>query len=121
MPIYPGCDIPEFEEKDRRICTDNFLRKFITENLVYPTEALKYQREGMTVVNFQIGKDGVVQNVKCMRDMGLGTGQAAIDVIEKMEKSGIIWNPGYEDGEPKIVAYIFPISFNLPRAQAPGR
>ena len=95
----------------------DILRKFITENLVYPTEALKYQREGMTVVNFQISKNGNVQNVKCIRDMGLGTGQAAIDVIEKMQKTGVLWNPGYEDGEAKIVSYIFPISFTLPSQQ----
>lgn len=114
MPIYPGCDEPQYQERDRVKCTSFRMKEFIKANLVYPDMALQYEREGMCIVGFEIGQDGKITNVKLIKDMGLGTGAEAVKVIEKMNEEGITFTPGKQDGELKIVSYIMPVRFTHP-------
>ena len=115
MPIYPGCDEPQYLERDRAKCTSYHMKEFINKHLVYPAMALQYQREGMCIVTFEIQQDGKIGNINLARDVGLGTGDEAIKVIEKFNSEGIVFTPGKENGEVKIVSYTLPIKFNLPR------
>jgi len=113
MPIWPGCDQPEYTERDKSKCTDAYLREFIAEHMIYPKLAYDNQREGMCVVTFNIRKNGQLGEIRCARDIGLGCGEAATDIFHKINSEGIVFTPGYEDGEPQIVSYTFPVSFRL--------
>jgi len=111
MPVWPGCDQPEYTERDRKKCTDAYIRDFLAEYLVYPKLAYDNDREGMCVVTFNVRKSGKLGEIRCIKDMGLGLGEAATDVIHLMNEKEIVFTPGYENGEAQVVNYTIPVSF----------
>lgn len=62
--------------------------------------------QGKVFVTFIIEKDGSVSNVKVLRDIGHGTGEEAIRVLENSKK----WIPGEQNGKKVRVLYSLPIS-----------
>ena len=62
--------------------------------------------EGKILVSFIIEKDGSLNEIKVLRDIGYGTGQEAIRVLTDSPK----WNPGTKEGKPVRVLYTLPIS-----------
>lgn len=116
MPEFPG--------------GNKALRKYLRDNLKYPSLAVQNGFEGMVNVKFDVEKDGSVANVridKCTADsksdkflnkstekqekikakvMALYS-KEGIRLVKKMPK----WKPGYLDGEPKRVQFGLPIKF----------
>jgi len=89
------------------------MNAYIFSNLKYPTEAKTKKIEGMAVVQFQVKKDGTLDDIKTVRDPGHGLGAAASAVIKKMNTDGIKWIPGKQRGRRVIVQYTLPIRFKL--------
>lgn len=86
------------------------LEKYIQDHIVYPQEAIDPHIEGRVFLTFVIEKDGSVSNVKILRDIGGGCGQAAKDVVKTMPK----WKPGRNKGEAVRSQFNLPITFQLP-------
>lgn len=61
---------------------------------------------GKVFVTFVVDKDGSLNNFKILRDVGYGTGEEAIRVLQKAEK----WIPGKTKGIPTKVLFSLPIS-----------
>lgn len=61
---------------------------------------------GKVFVSFVIDKDGSVTDIRVIRDIGHGTGEEAVRVLEKCPK----WTPGYQQGRPVRVLYSLPIN-----------
>lgn len=80
------------------------LDKFIANNLVYPTEAKEKGIQGKVYVTFLVEKDGSLCDIKVLRDIGYGCGEAAVDLVKKMPK----WTPAC------LQNYIVRQQFNLP-------
>jgi protein TonB len=95
MPSFPGG-----EEK---------MGEFIGENLKYPSRARDNQTEGKVVLTFVVNETGGISDIKVLRDIGDGCGQAAIDVIKKMKP----WSPGKQNGKAVPVQFTLPIQFSL--------
>lgn len=85
------------------------LMNFITQNLEYPEIARINKIEGRVFLTFMIEKDGSLSNIKILRDIGYGCGDAAIKVVEKMPK----WNPAKLRGKTVGVQYNLPVTFSL--------
>jgi TonB family protein len=85
------------------------MMKFIGENLKYPPEAIKQKISGRVLVNFIVGKDGKIKNVKVIRGIGLACDEEAIRVVNAMPA----WIPGKQKGEPVDVRFTLPITFAL--------
>ena len=83
--------------------------KFIAKNLQYPEEAKKKGIEGKVHVSFFVEVDGSITNVKVLRDIGGGCGEAAVRVVKSMPK----WNPAKQRGEYVRMLMILPFSFML--------
>lgn len=83
--------------------------KFIAKNLQYPEEAKKKGIEGKVHVSFVVEVDGSITNVKVLRDIGGGCGEAAVRVVKSMPK----WNPAKQNGEYVRMLMILPFSFML--------
>jgi len=66
--------------------------------------------KGKIYVSFWIDKDGSLTNTRVLRDIGYGTGQEAIRVLQKAEK----WIPGKMRGIPTKVMYSLPIAIQTP-------
>lgn len=84
-------------------------RKWIAENYQYPQGAIDQGVKGTVQVSFVVEKDGSLTDVKVIRDLSYGTGQAAINLLKKAKK----WNAGIQNGRPVRVAYTLPIRLNL--------
>lgn len=115
MPVYPGCEEIVAYTKRKR-CGDGLLLEYIYGNLVYPAEARAARIEGMAVISFVIEKDGRMTEPRVLRDPGCGTGQAALDVVQRMVDEGVRWEPGraaYGSSQAVRVQFNLPVKFKL--------
>ena len=91
-PTFNGGDANEFA-------------KWVNEQIKYPEQAKQDNAQGRVLVEFTIGTDGNVRDVKVLRGVREDLDAEAIRVIESSPK----WEPGY-NAEGKAV----PVSFNFP-------
>lgn len=84
-------------------------RKWVGDNYTYPSGAIDAGVKGQVVVSFVVERDGSLTDIKVVKDLSYGTGQAAINVLKKAKK----WNPGIQNGRPVRVAFTLPITLNL--------
>lgn len=89
---------------------ENGLYQYLTENIVYPSEARDNGIVGKVYVSFTVEKDGSVSDVNIMRDIGYGCGEEGVRVVRGM--SGM-WHPGKVGGRPVRSKFTLPINFNL--------
>jgi protein TonB len=113
MPRFPGCEDQNLKKRELQDCASDKMLNYISTNLVYPTQAKNDNIEGMAVVQFNIEKNGTLQNIKIVRNPGSGTGEAAAEVIHKMNHDGILWIPGKQRGRTVVVQYTLPVRFAL--------
>lgn len=84
-------------------------RKWIADNYQYPQGAIDAGVRGTITVSFVVEKDGSLTDIKVLRDLSYGTGQAAENLLKRARK----WNPGIQNGRPVRVAYTLPIKLDL--------
>ncbi len=95
MPEFPGGSLA--------------LRKYIAQQIKYPTVAQENGIQGDVYVSFVINSYGVVSDVKIARSVDPALDNEAIRVIYTMPK----WKPGFQQGKAVDVAYTVPITFIL--------
>jgi TonB family protein len=83
--------------------------KFLAKNMKYPISAQQAKIEGRVIVQFVVGKDGSVSDVKVMRGVSPELDAEAIRVVSMMPK----WIPGKQRGKAVAVKYTMPIMFRL--------
>ncbi len=92
QPQFPG----EFSE----------FGKYVTKNFrLHNAKEL----HGRIFVEFVISVNGAVQDIKILRDIGYGTAEAAIKLMENCPN----WIPGEYNGKPVNVRYNLPIMIDL--------
>ena len=82
---------------------------FIAQNLVYPTKALEDSITGTVFVSFVIEKDGKLSNIKILRDIGGGCGDAVVELMRKMPR----WKPARQSGSTVRCLFNLPIRFQI--------
>ncbi|QNF34072.1 TonB family protein [Adhaeribacter swui] len=82
---------------------------YIRRTLRYPAEAQRLGLEGTVVVTFVVGKTGEISDIKVIKDVGGGTANEAIRVIQSMKP----WQPGRQNGQPVPVRFTLPLRFSL--------
>ncbi len=97
----------EFEK--RKKCAAEKMLDFIAENLDYPEEALAKEIEGKVYVMFVVELDGSISNIDVVRDLGAGTKEEIIRLIESMP----LWEPGRIRGKIVRCQYNLPVQFEL--------
>ena len=97
-------DMPKFQGKDGKE-----FRKYITENVKYPQEAVKDGITGKVIVSFVVNKEGKVVNAKIEKSVDPYLDAEAIRVVESSPK----WIAGKQRGEAVKVQFTFPINFVL--------
>jgi TonB family protein len=119
LPRFPGCeDVVDIDE--RKTCSMTKLIEFLSENVVYPEDAKKNNIEGMNVVKFVVAKDGTLENIHLVKDIGHGTGESTMNAIKAMNEKGIKWIPGKQRGEIVKVEFALPIKYQLGPAEKKG-
>jgi len=108
MPIYGSCNVDSAEDV-RRDCTNQNLIEHIYKNVKYPALARDYETEGTVVVSFVVNKEGEVEQVKILRDIGMKCGEEVKRVINELGR----FLPGKQNGRPVSVIYRLPVKFSL--------
>lgn len=114
IPRFPGCeDMVSISEKNE--CANKKLLEYVYSNLNYPAEARKKRIEGRVTLRFAVTKDGKIENVEVLRDIGGGCGEEAKRVIESMNNLTQKWTPGSQGGKNVNVWFTMPVIFKLNR------
>ena len=85
----------------------NEFYKFIAQNYIVPKEKPVFVK-GKVYATFIIEKDGSLNEVKVLKDIGFGTGNEAIRTLKLCPK----WTPGKLKGKEVRVLYSIPIVVN---------
>ena len=91
------------------------LYKFLSENMQYPEEAKSNGIGGKVYVQFVVGSDGTIKNVKVMKGIAPICDDEAVRVIKLMPA----WIPAESNGKPVASLYLLPVHFKLPEPQTP--
>jgi protein TonB len=113
MPRFPGCEAIEGSDHEKKTCADGKLMEFIVRNIKYPQEARKAGIEGRCILSFIVGKDGMVSDIKLLRDIGGGCGAESLRVLELINTQELRWKPGVQRGKEVKVKYTIPVQFKL--------
>lgn len=87
----------------------NALMQFLSENLVYPTDAMENNIQGRVLVQFVIDTEGNVSNVEIRQGVEPSLNDEAIRVVKLLKG----WTPGKVKEKNVNVWYVLPISFKL--------
>ena len=82
---------------------------FVCMNIEYPEQAQKANIEGKVFVRFSVEKDGSVSNIRILRDIGYGCGDAVVKMLKSMPR----WKPARVDGKNVRVEFNLPVNFIL--------
>jgi len=81
----------------------------MAEQIKYPSQARRLRVEGKVFVEFVIGKDGKITEVKAVKGIGAGCDEEAVRIIQNSPP----WNPGRQRGKPVRQRMVLPIIFKL--------
>ena len=95
MPSFPGGNAA--------------LMNYLSQNIKYPIIAEKNGVQGRVLVEYVVGKDGYVSDVRVAKSVDPSLDKEAIRVVKGMPK----WIPGEIDGEAVTVRYTLPVTFRL--------
>ena len=104
--------VADLDEKPEFPGGINEFYNYIAENYKLPkVEGLK----GKVYTTFVIEKDGSVVEAKILRDIGYGTGEETLRVLQNSPK----WTPGKLNGAAVRVLYALPINIKTPEKEDP--
>jgi TonB family protein len=84
-------------------------KKFVTSEIVYPSDAKKEGIQGKVFISFTVNKNGAVIDAKIAKGVHGLLDKEALRVIENMPE----WTPGKYKGEIVNVRYTVPVQFAL--------
>lgn len=87
------------------------MSKFLSDEIIYPKDAMDNGIEGNVAIQFVVDIDGSIFNVNILKDPGGGLGSEAERVVRLMPK----WSPGFQRDVPVRVKMVIPIRFKLNR------
>ena len=87
----------------------NDFSKWVNAKLVYPEIAKENGVEGRVTLQFTIGKDGRLQDVKVLSAPDESLAQEAVRVVSSSPK----WEPGRQRDRAVKVSYTFPVIYRL--------
>lgn len=114
MPRFPStCETLDTTIVVKQRCANQAMLEYVYQRVVYPPEAITENIEGTAVVTFVVEKDGSISQPSLVRDLGGGTGLAAMSVVLRMQEQALKWIPGRLNGEPVRVQFNLPVRFKL--------
>ena len=87
----------------------NTFRTWVNERLEYPEIAKENGIQGRVTLQFTVGSDGKVSNVKVLRGVDPTLDKEAVRVVSMSPK----WSPGKQRDRAVKVTYTFPVIFQL--------
>jgi len=94
---------PDFDKK-----IEKFFR-YISNNTVYPSEALEKQIQGKVVISFIVDKTGMITQIKPLTNIGFGLENESIELLKKYKKWGVL----YLNSRPINCYFTLPFTYRL--------
>lgn len=88
----------------------NGLIQYMSQNVQYPEDAKKLNKQGRVMVSFIVAKDGSIVDAVVTKCVWPSLDAEALRVIRAMPK----WEPGMQKGKKVRVKYTIPINFSMP-------
>ena len=88
-------------------------QKYIMNEVRYPLEARRAGVEGTVDVQFVVGKDGSLSDVRVIKGIGSGCDEEAVRVLQNAPA----FKPATQNGKPVFVRMVVPIVFKLNKGQ----
>ena len=85
------------------------LMQYLASNIKYPVVAEENGVQGRVIVQFVVGKDGSISQVKVVKSVDPSLDKEAARVVSSMPK----WVPGKQNGQAVNVKYTVPVTFKL--------
>lgn len=95
MPAFPG--------------GEDAMMEYLQRKIKYPKLAISRGVMGIVYVEFVVGRNGKIRNVKVLNSVGAGCDEEAMRVIRSMPA----WKPGMQDGNKVDVSFSIPVEFEL--------
>lgn len=95
MPSFPGGNAA--------------LMNYLSNNIKYPVIAEENGIQGRVIVQFVVGKDGHISDVRVAKSVDPSLDKEAVRVVKGMPK----WIPGKQNGQAVTVRYTLPVTFRL--------
>lgn len=101
-----------FEDAQFERGINNF-REILQKELIYPEKFVKVDIEGMVFLQFVVTQEGKIENIKIIKDLGYGTGEANVKALEKVAEK-YTWKPAKNaQGQAIKIKKVIPIKFKL--------
>ena len=95
MPSFPGGNAA--------------LMNYLSQNIKYPVIAEENGIQGRVIVQFVVGKDGHISDVRVAKSVDPSLDKEAVRVVKGMPR----WIPGKQNGQAVTVRYTLPVTFRL--------
>ena len=89
------------------------LKKYLEENIVYPTAARQMEITGEVVVEFTVERSGNLTGFNIVKGLSTELDQEALRVARNMPA----WKPGTKNGTPVRVTMTMPINFKIHKVE----
>ncbi len=106
VPVFPGCE--GLSQAKQRDCFQEKMMKHVQKHFKYPSMAQELGIQGKVYVQFSIGPDGVVSEIRSR-----GPDESLEKEAERIIKLLPKMQPGKQRGTPVKVPYSIPITFKL--------
>jgi Gram-negative bacterial TonB protein C-terminal len=110
---FPGCKWDWYSDQQKDSCRQYALMDFLRATLRYPAAARDSNISGRVVVQFVVEKNGILTNIKTLKDIGGGCANEAKRIINAMNELNIRWIPGENAGKAVRSIFTLPVSFKL--------
>lgn len=97
-------------------CSKEAMLTYIYNELKYPNAAKEAEAQGMAIIIFVVEKDGTLADLRIARNPGMGMGEEALRIVEKMADN-VKWIPGRQRGRLVRVQFTLPVKFQLDENQ----
>jgi TonB family protein len=111
MPRFPGCET-KFSDEEKEACSERKMLMYVYSNVKYPPEAREEGISGTVQVEFVIGKEGRMKDVKLLEGVGGGCSEEVLRVFNQMSEE-IVWIPAKDKGKTVNLKYTLPVKFSL--------
>lgn len=85
------------------------LRKYVSDNLVYPSIAQEQELQGVVTLRFRVEKDGSVGKIVVVKGLSRECDEAAVKVVSSLPR----FTPARQQGHPVPVWFTLPVRFRL--------
>lgn len=86
-----------------------YLVSYLSENVLYPEEALTKQIQGRVIVSFVVETDGTLSNIQIEQSVSPSLDEEALRVVRNMPR----WIPAKQSRNPIKLKFNLPINFSL--------